>query len=329
MTGITKDTKHFGEVKILIKQDNIAEEFSGPGTELTYYAANVVGSRIYMFGPKLKIPNVFYFDTARWKWELLETEMRGLRDNSSVLVDDRVMGLIGLAEPSKGLLVFDLSLNEFSLHSIKFPTDLIPKRSISEYIGSARTMVVFGGYEQKTVNALVGINVDSFEVSVIKASGQASPPRHGHVSCIVVREHDATIFIYGGGNGSNPQNDLYLLHYRKNRFRWSQGVVNSDGIKCFSPSLTYVEGKLFLYGGFDKALDDIGGIYVYELDTESWHVVTRKQKGISDTNTHGYCIDADLGDTSTHRTFLCSRGLLILGGYERKFPWVNVLCEID
>ena len=319
MTRITKETKSFRWHKAKVTGD--LEDYSH--AELLYHAANMVGGRIYMLGSR--IPWLFYLDIKKWRWVKLRTGKVDLNENASVLVDDRIMGVIGGKDPSEGLLTLDLNLDESTVRSLDFPTDAIPGRSISEYIDFARMMVVFGGYAGGAKDTLVQIDVDTLKTFEPKPSGSPSPPRNGHASCCLVTGKAATVFIYGGRNEHGYLSDLYLLHFEQNRFRWSQGTINSIAEPRCSASINWIEGRLFVYGGFKSGFDDTRDLYILDLDDNKWHSVRRARKRYPNGKDVEYRIHGTPEESSTHLAFSCNEGLLVLAGFGRRYPWLSIL----
>ena len=305
-------------------------------SSLTFSLANLVGSRVYVFAASL--PFSAYFDTIAMKWVQLGPIPHKFSECSSVLVDDVIMSCTLDEARISSVWVFDQILDEWTPHYIDYPENVIPHRAMLEYVDFARMIVVFGGYiyngqshptPVETNNSLVRIDVDTLEAYVPQASGSPCPPRNGHASCVLMTGKEATIFIYGGQASNGPKNDLYLLHFRQNRFRWSNGALSSFGIPCSAPSLTFVAGTLILYGGFNSNYADTNGLAIYELESNEWHVVTKRRKSGDDHNEAKYQIDELPGESSTHRTFLTSKGLLVVGGFGRKFPWISILSGSD
>ena len=319
---ITRDTREFTWSKVDVRRGN--EDFGDDKMlELTYFGANLVGNRIYVFDTNL----AFYYDLIATVWVSLEGYSPSLSENSTVVVDDRIMVCAHSEEHQmNGLLTYDLNLSEWSVRSVDFPVNPLPKRMVCEYVDFARMLVTFGGYNRReTNNTLVRINVDSLEVTIPRASGAPPQPRNGHASCSVVNSQEATIFIYGGENGNQLRNDLYMLHFEQNRFRWSQGAANRGCEPCCSASLNYIAGKLILYGGFDERYQDTDALYFYELDTKQWHLVQPTAPGGEYHRSGEYCVVGQPEKSATHHVFQCSGGLMVVGGFGNIFPWLRTL----
>ncbi|KAH7297117.1 hypothetical protein KP509_26G054400 [Ceratopteris richardii] len=126
---------------------------------------------------------------------------------------------------------------------------------------------MFAGYgnENRQTNDVYVFDTvkQTWSKPVIK--GTTPPPRDSH-SCTTV---GASLFVFGGTNGSTPLRDLYILDTTTNV--WSKPQTEGEGPAPREGHSAALIGRiLFIFGGCGKSVDDSHEIYfndLYMLDT--------------------------------------------------------------
>jgi hypothetical protein len=121
-------------------------------------------------------------------------------------------------------------------------------------------MIVFGGCTssgyKNSKNDIFVLNLDTFEWSKPKISGNFPTPRHGH-SMTVIGESRVALFggaveslDYHGKTCVNRYNDLHILEIRSNEWNWSvPNTMGSAPIPRVFHSAAMIEGRLWIFGG--------------------------------------------------------------------------------
>ena len=117
-----------------------------------------------------------------------------------------------------------------------------------EYVDSLGKFVVFGGHAAgRNLGDLWELRVQDLKWIEVDAKGRSPSDRVGAASC-VSRE---TIFLYGGSSEGVYKDDLYALDCGVQQFKWSTLQTDLGIYRCV-PSLSFFDGVLVLFGGFDE-----------------------------------------------------------------------------
>ena len=311
MEGINEETRRF----VLEKMEH--KTATGFPYRLIYPEGTLIGSQVYLTGTAT--PQCLCLDAETLEWKVLKVENWSGAALSPCLVEDSIMSI--MVETAENLVVLhDLVLNSCTRRPVVFPHGVLAGGFTADYIEFKRQLAVFGGIlavEQRSSSVLAIVDADTLDVIVPKVSGSPPSARNGHASCARNCANEATVFVYGGRtNGRHYYHDLFLLHCEFDTFRWSRARENNAPGSSYS-SLTYVAGKVFLFGGFNRNCDDLKDFRIYEVASKSWHNVD---------NTGKYGIIGDVNKTSAHTAVNCSKGLFFIGGFgDRRFPWTYIL----
>ncbi|ORZ25700.1 hypothetical protein BCR42DRAFT_13029 [Absidia repens] len=143
-------------------------------------------------------------------------------------------------------------------------------------------MYVFGGCNQKTCfNQLYILDMDTLTWSKPHTFGQCPPPLRAH-SCNVVeyltgKQKSYSLYIFGGGDGPNYFNELYVLDVET--LTWAKPRI--DGIPS-SPRRAHVtclwQDKIIIVGGGNgtQALADVHVLDVSDPNQLTWSQMTPK-----------------------------------------------------
>ena len=123
------------------------------------------------------------------------------------------------------------------------------------------------------------------------------------------------LFIYGGMRKSVQLSDLYVLNCTTSRFHWSRMLV-APGLPRVSATLSYVNGRLLLYGGKRE------GAFTSDLFIVDLSDTNKTLKEV--TPERGTLLNESL-ETAGHAAVVSQSGLYILGGSMRHIGNVFVL----
>lgn len=323
---ITNETKNFEWVNLKRQHDDFHEVAR---SDITYHTSTLVGGRVFMIGRlsatnhSRQTNNCCYFDVAKLEWVWLEVLGPAFGGHQAILVDDAIF-LYGngttAAQAKERLWKLDLVGLEWTTVVLKTPLPVSQKGCACAFVEDSRELVSFGGFSPNGfTDVLLFLHVDTMNWYRPKQTGAVPCARSAHATCSVSTQEETTVFIYGGFNEDMYFNDLYMLHVRAGACRWSKPQVHDVCPPVAYPSITYVDGRVFLFGGFNSDLDDTNVLVVYDRDRRRWQKITGASAG-------EYHVKGVVQSNSVHRAVSCHRGILFFGGFNREYPWVDMLC---
>jgi N-acetylneuraminic acid mutarotase len=130
----------------------------------------------------------------------------------------------------------------------------------ADYIPPKSEVYVFrGGNGREYLNDLHALNVSTYEWRRVETAGNPPQQRANHSSAVLEYNNQCELFIFGGWNGTERLNDIYILDTESNT--WTEPRVG--GIKPHpraGMTLTALRGRLYLFGGSgtsSKCFDDL------------------------------------------------------------------------
>ena len=295
--------------------------------KVTYFTATLVGHQVFAITKVLSsrqtapLPNCCRFDTKRRKWVLLNVEGPGFHLHEAVLVDDSILVFGDDNLPGDGkahLWKLDLVSLGWTCLDMQ-PLPVIPVYMVCEFIDDIRKVVYFGSPTKKRdqrQTTLMLIDVDTHTWTIPRESGAGATIRRGHASCSCQTSKGTTVFIFGGRDGQTYLNDLYALHIRNLTCTWSQVLIGPYVEPVAFGSLACVNSSLIVYGGFNRSFDDVGTFLLYDLIDKQWQNPREDLK---------FKIKGHLSPNSAHRLLPFHDGFLIVGGFNKEFPWIDML----
>ena len=242
---------------------------------------SLVGGRVYIIGrtgrhSEKNATSVYYLDIPSNSWHFVPSLGPYLMHHVSMLVTDKIYIFGGLDKNrlnGRDLWAFDFATKEF----LKCPTSAVKPQlrhnCIGEYVESVNMIVIFGGYydnDRNRGNDLWRLSMDSMTWCETIAKGEAPSARSNHASC----SDSNTVYIFGGYKRVERLNDLHILSFTPSSITWSQPVTSgfTPGGRS-SHSLSFVSGKLILFGGSNGA--GMNEVAVLDLRSMRWHCANR------------------------------------------------------
>lgn len=319
MSGITKDSRVFQVNRLGTSPKGIAEN----DRRITYHTATLVGAQIFVLGQvKHNASNchgcIFDLRKCTWTW-LKVDEFAG---HETILVDDSLF-VVGNHAASRGaaaeVLQFDLIDFSWTRRRLRSPLPERQRGCASAFVEATRQLLTFGGYTPHgSSNAVYLINLDTLEWIQPEQRGKPPSKRNGAASCWRTNPRKTTLFIYGGRDIREYYNDLFVLDYNTSRgtMQWSEVYVSEMCAQVAYASLSYFDGQLLLWGGFNANLTDLNQLRLYDISEGTWHDLQEES---------GYELHGGLLPNSIHRAVVCYKGVVFVGGYGRHQHWIDVL----
>ncbi|KAI7865208.1 uncharacterized protein EV154DRAFT_432980 [Mucor mucedo] len=140
-------------------------------------------------------------------------------------------------------------------------------------------LYVFGGCDVKVCfNTLYVLDMDTLTWSKPRTSGQAPPPCRAHSCTTVEREVGGKktyhLYVFGGGDGPNYFNDLYVLNI--DTLIWSKPKTEGEPPSPRRAHTTCIwNGKIIIVGGGDgaRALADVHTLDVSDPHALKWSLL--------------------------------------------------------
>ena len=285
--------------------------------KLTSHTATLVGSRVFVVGTQHG--SMFVFDTLTLQWMRPDIEDCPFSYSEAFLVED-ILYVYGQRSYAAKCVFWklDLVLLESSEEELSLPKRRTSNGYTCSFLEDTRQMVLLGGVQVKTKeDMLLVAHIDTHLVSVPKQTGSLPSPRYGHAVCCISAPSKTTLCVYGGRSAeSTYYNDLHLLTISGGRYSWS---VAKEFNRCLSvaySTLTYMDGRLLLYGGYDLDLEETDMLLLYDLREDEWHRIGPEL---------AYSLEGRCRENSAHRAIRCHQGVLFLGGFAREIPWIDIL----
>lgn len=142
-------------------------------------------------------------------------------------------------------------------------------------------MFIFGGYDEngKLRNDVHSFNVNhNFWQEEELGQGPKPSPRAGHSSVLM----KTLMYIFGGkGKESDKFNDLWILNTID--LNWQQ-VSFDDDFRNWMPdqrsghSMFNFRGKIIVYGGMHRVLQEMGDLALFDPNKQKWTEVIENEK---------------------------------------------------
>ena len=242
------------------------------GTDFGLSSCQLVGSRVYVVGTLGRTGQtgttigVYDLNENQWRWVVDEGENAPFKDAHASFVADDCFYIHGGRDstmvPNDNLFRLDLVTHEWSECVSSAVRPIKRYWHTWQYMDRIRYFVFFGGFVLQGANAEVWqLRVDDFQWSRATVKGRSPLARYGHCSCVV---SDKIIF-YGGRSKQAYLDDVQILDCRSSHtLTWSKVSHNLGFFRTFG-SLSYMNGQLYIFGGYDENLSDSPDLLV--LDT--------------------------------------------------------------
>lgn len=309
-------------------------------SSVIHHTANLVGNRVFLIAKLLRgrrnseTWNCCYLDTVRWEWVWLGLRGPRFYMHQAVLVDDFILVYGDDAAAGEG--VGNLwKLDVAGMEWLRLDLQRLPMKPsfiACEFIESIRRVVCFGrGYDDEMdlldrANSLLLIDVDKNTWLAPREKGARPSPRIGQASCVFATRAGSTVFFFGGRSGNdigsgNFFNDLYMLQVQELVCSWSKVLLSLRVKPVSAASIVCVNDTIFILGGFDHNFDDVTTFVSYDISNNKWCDI-RESSG-------RYKLEGALRATSAHCLVPYADGMLVVGGFGRTFPWVDIIRVIE
>lgn len=306
-------------------------------SELTFHTATLVGSRVFVIHSLLDSADegpprsCAYWDLTRAEWIWLKARGPRIRLHEAVLVDDQLL-VFGsddlmdddLTEVSRhGVWKLDLTRLAWFWSEVPMKLPLRPRQIVCEFDECFRRIQLFGGRHtgnRQAQGELLLIDPDTLAWVVAKETGRRPSSRTGLSSCSSSSKTETIIWIFGGRRGISMADryldDLFAQRLRSQSCQWSQVDTRGACSKVAYAGIALLGSRLLVLGGFDTSVHDTDMFVSYDL----------RKKEFLDLRNGKVTLGAnELEPTSAHRLLTYNGGLLVVGGYERRYPWVDFI----
>jgi hypothetical protein len=138
----------------------------------------------------------------------------------------------------------------------------------ADYVPARREVFVFrGGNGREYLNDLHALHVDTYEWRKVETTGEAPQQRANHSSALL--EETSELFIFGGWNGKERLNDVYILN--TDTLTWTcphvSGVLPHPRAGM---TLTALGGRLFLVGGSGTSSKCFHDLQILDRKDMAW-----------------------------------------------------------
>ena len=289
---------------------------------LTYFSVNLVGHYLIVIG-RIGQGRLCIIDLKenRWRWPSTTNVHLDMANHCTVLVDDKLISVCGThCANDVDPVVFDVVADTWETGRMRtVGKKPVPRNyPVAEFLERPRWLVIFGGltFTQGPSNDLSVLDVDTKTWLNPVVKGQPPSPRYSHCSCCVGHN----LFVYAGCGDTDYFNDLFCLSQVEQRWQWSNLPVKGyDRESLVNSTLSYVSGKIIIYGGFDNHLIDQSELCVY--DVESAWLYSAESDAFGSINRDVYSINRKLPVNSSHRAVVTSdQKVILIGGFTLDFP---------
>lgn len=307
------------------------------------FTVSVVGPKLFVCGEILRHTNrkgtcVCIIDSHFSRpWTLLTLEGPYLSEHCTVLVEDKLLLYGGrhcneLRTHDSDLWIFDLALLSFRKQSTAGKVPVWRKDHCGHLIQHRQIgpeLLVFGGVLHGSgldTNETLCLDLNTFIWKDLPERGRRPSARTGHSSTTV---GDA-MFVFGGVSHVGFCEDLHVLRREfsaRTGFSglcWSQPVLTGVVPTPLAyATLSAIDNRLFLFGGFSEDIDSRGDLFVYTGSVEkgSWTLVEQSEQRYAT-----YSVSGVVPATNAHAAAVSPwKSLLIFGGGQRDFRDVDEL----
>ncbi|KAL7482436.1 hypothetical protein ACHAW6_008105 [Cyclotella cf. meneghiniana] len=149
----------------------------------------------------------------------------------------------------------------------------------ADYIPPRNEVYVFrGGNGREYLNDLHAFHAERHEWRAVAAAGKAPQPRANHSSAVLESGERCELFIFGGWNGSERLNDVFVFDVETST--WSEPRVG--GVKPHpraGMTLTALRGRLFLFGGSGTSSKCFDDLQILDRKEMAWLDVNDERDG--------------------------------------------------
>lgn len=154
----------------------------------------------------------------------------------------------------------------------------------ADYISPKGEVYVFrGGNGREYLNDLHALNVSTYVWRHVETEGTPPQQRANHSSAVLEYEDKCELFIFGGWNGSERLNDIFILDTETST--WSEPRVG--GIKPHpraGMTLTALRDRLYLFGGSGTSSKCFDDLQILDRKDMAWLDVNDEKDGFGDHN---------------------------------------------
>jgi hypothetical protein len=156
----------------------------------------------------------------------------------------------------------------------------------ADYIPPKGEVYVFrGGNGREYLNDLHALNVSTYVWRHVETQGEPPQQRANHSSAVLEYEDKCELFIFGGWNGSERLNDIFILDSETST--WSEPRVG--GIKPHpraGMTLTALRGRLYLFGGSGTSSKCFDDLQILDRKDMAWLDVNDEKDGYMGGDQH-------------------------------------------
>ena len=264
----------------------------------------LVGKDVFIhggYGSGMGTGDYFYvLDLVTKTWRAIHQVLGARSLHSLRLVNDKIYIHGGGV---RGMKRWDIVSSEVEDIEVEFGTGLswnVVKRwgDSLEFHERSSSLLMFGGDGS---DAVVSFNVERRKWERIEAKGTPPRSRKRHSSCIVGDE----MYVYGGmptENHPGYYSDLFVFHVGPYP-TWTR-LVEEHRVGRFGASISYVQGRLVIYGGKRKMhfLDARESLMVFDL---------RRKRFIHDED---ILVTGEIEPRRLQRAIVRGNQILLIGG---------------
>lgn len=294
-----------------------------------YLTSTLVGSKVVLLGRYGRDASsallILDYTRKEWKWEPIVGPY--VTEHVAVLKEDYLLvygGRDDNAYMDNDVWKLDLALKDWSRLPVVGEHPLERAYCTGDILESTGDMVIFGGLitaldPREYTNELWMLDCTTYKWSQPKVKGRLPNACYGHASCAA----GGKIFYYGGRDGRQFFNDLSILCQPQlgiKVFTWT--IIATAGLAARTGhSLSYVPGKLLLFGGFTQARY-VGSLEVFDIKAQKWWS--------EDTETDlEYNVLNPPEQSSAHSSIATSHKLLVFGGRFSNFETYKELSGVS
>ena len=314
-------------------------ELNLPNT-LYSHESVLLGGKIYVFGGHMN-SFVYALDYTKKRWEALAftgAYIRRCRGHTATLVDDDVFIIGGLVQgfTRRAVLSFNFVFKDFDFVSLRGLglglSGLEMVGHVAEYFPRRREILIYG--KELTLAStrckLFGFYPSSSLLYMLQAKGHSPGDRKSFVSCAAGN----AMFVYAGDRARGifehpgPAALFILLLYAKD-LTWTKLSPSKVPFTARFASLSYVPGRLFLYGGRSSS-NEVAALSFFDIQQKSWHNVQFSSDYSQANSSSWSCIvntSSYVRLPNCHTTTYVSGKLLVIGGYSEDMYEYSTISE--
>ena len=287
------------------------------------HAIEQVGCKVYVIGSlylghRPREANSFAvldLRTVEWRWVQLFGHAPRCFSHVTFLSDDGLYAFGGTTQwhdDSNELFRMDLTSSEW----IRVETGRVKPKACKDLTGQfierTRQFVCFGGYEGAVPHldgyssGVWALDTEWMSWRRPKVKGPV-PLAHGQASCVV----DTKIFAYGGKHVTGALHSLHVVDCAGDTLQFSQVAKCASYMGRVFASLSYVNGRLILWGGYNHDQQDCSDLFVFERPSFQSHPVSAGRY-------NKYSYKNKMSAMYGHCAFVRGKEVWIVGGFYNK-----------